>query len=119
MLIFKLSEPEVRYRRKRKCQLKPDITTKLATDVLANGANEPYLRHTHDRAKYAEAESCHGSDARWEPGGFVVVLNHVPAETLFEDEVLGKSDAFVYSQPVGLRAAVSSCSDDIRQDNVQ
>lgn len=55
---------------KRKRQREPHIAAELRqANLLADGANEPHLRHAHDGAEHAEAESDHGRDAGWKEGG--------------------------------------------------
>lgn len=86
---------------KRKRQLEPDIPPILrVADRLADGADEPDLRHAHDGAEDAEAEGQDGGDAGREearvvPDGDVVLA-------ALEDEVLAQGDAFVDGEPVAL-----------------
>lgn len=81
-------------RAERKGQLEAHVApVSRVPNLPAHGADEPQLRHAHDGAEDAEAESEHGREA----GGqeFRVVPDGDVVFALLEDEVLGQGDAFV------------------------
>ena len=88
LLLLQTSKDRKTDRAERKSQLEPHITAILRVpDPLADGPYEPDLRHAHDGAEDAEAESEDGGEAGREqarvvPDGDVVFA-------LLEDEVLG------------------------------
>lgn len=103
MLLLQTSKHRETDRAERERQLEPHVAPVLRVpDPLADGADEPHLRHAHDGAEDAEAEGEHGGEARREqarvvPDGDVVFA-------LLEDEVLRQGDAFVDGEPVALFA---------------
>ena len=101
LLLLKIPQPAITDKRKRERELEPDIPSiPRQTDFLADGPDEPDLRHAHDGAEDAEAEGEHGGAAGGEQLARVVDGDVVLA--LFEDEVLGEGDAFVDGEPITL-----------------
>lgn len=94
LLLFQSPKDRETDRAERKRQLEAHVAAVARIpDQLADRADEPHLRHAHDRAEDPEAEGEHGCDpggeqARVVPDGDVVFA-------LLEDEVLGQGDAFV------------------------
>jgi hypothetical protein len=53
------------------------------------------LAHARDHSRDAKAEGADSGDTGWEGLGAVVELWAVAGEAVFEEEVVGKGDAFV------------------------
>lgn len=101
LLLLKIPQPAITDKRKRERELEADIPpVARQADFLADGADEPDLRHAHDGAEDAEAEGEHGGAAGGQELARVVDGDVVLA--LLEDEVLGEGDAFVDGEPVAL-----------------
>ena len=102
MLELKVAKGDICDTGKSKSQLKTDIPAITDANQPANGPDKPHLCHTHDRAKYAEAEGAKSGKGWRKLRRLIVLFWIVGARTLLEDEMLWEGDAFIDGQPVAL-----------------
>lgn len=88
-------------KRKRKAELKPDITTKRRlTRMQRNRAYKPHLAHSRHHTRNTAAECEDGGEPWWKLARLVVELGNVGGHAAFVDEMVGKGDSFVDGEPV-------------------
>ena len=88
LLLLKIPQPAITDKRERERELEAHIPAiPRQADFLADGPDEPDLRHAHDGAEDAEAKSQHGGAAGREE--FARVVDGDVVLALLEDEVLG------------------------------
>lgn len=101
MLLLKVSQEAIGDCRKRKGELKSDITTVFSATELSDRTSEPNLSHAQNCSHNTECESCNGCESRRKFVPVEVVLWMISGEATLEEYVLRQGDAFVNCEPIG------------------